>query len=258
LKGIVTQIDSLLLTVTRSFPLEILACGGRSGQSAGLSKVAVNVLLEVGSLVNVGELVAVDVGTSVEDSSMTGVDVSPALRIGSGEDEGKSLATGGVVATGLVGAMLGTVVIGTSNTAIAANNATTPAIFAKVSKVVPSIHFRLVAIKSNMAIPKRKTAISAPMLLFSRLHSIVNVKDFNSLTDLLQVTYSIVAAAQRHALAAWGGRVDLPPKREKIKVAKNAEKRGAYPKSAARIVGCGMYCPSNSIRLLQNVVLYAT
>jgi hypothetical protein len=46
-----------------------------------------------------------------------------------------------------------------------------------------------------------------------------------------------VFSAQRLALAAWGGRVDSPSKREKLKVTKKAQKRGAYPKSAARYVG---------------------
>jgi hypothetical protein len=43
--------------------------------------------------------------------------------------------------------------------------------------------------------------------------------------------------AQRLALPAWGGRVDSLSKREKLEAAKNAKKRGAYPKSGARCVG---------------------
>jgi hypothetical protein len=47
-------------------------------------------------------------------------------------------------------------------------------------------------------------------------------------------------AAQRLALAAWGGSVDSPPKRRKLKAMKTLKKRGAYPKSAARIVEHGL------------------
>ncbi len=43
-------------------------------------------------------------------------------------------------------------------------------------------------------------------------------------------------AAQRWALAAVGGSVDSPSKREKPKARKMPQKRGAYPKSGARIV----------------------
>jgi hypothetical protein len=42
--------------------------------------------------------------------------------------------------------------------------------------------------------------------------------------------------AQRLALPAWGGRVDKPSKRKQLKATKTLKKRGAYPKSGARIV----------------------
>ena len=44
-------------------------------------------------------------------------------------------------------------------------------------------------------------------------------------------------AAQRLALAAVGGRVDSPSKRESAEARKMLKKRGAYPKSGARCVG---------------------
>jgi hypothetical protein len=45
------------------------------------------------------------------------------------------------------------------------------------------------------------------------------------------------AAAQRRALPAWGGRVDSPSKWDSAEAGKILKKRGAYPKSGARIVG---------------------
>jgi hypothetical protein len=60
------------------------------------------------------------------------------------------------------------------------------------------------------------------------------------------------SATQRGALAAVGGRVDSPSKREKLKAREISKKRGAYPPSAARIVGWRCYstsCPSGPITL---------
>ena len=50
-------------------------------------------------------------------------------------------------------------------------------------------------------------------------------------------TLILLLCAQRLALAAVGGRVDSPSKREKLKAREMLKKRGAYPPSAARIVG---------------------
>ena len=49
------------------------------------------------------------------------------------------------------------------------------------------------------------------------------------------------ATAQRLALAAWGGRVDSSSKRDKAQSQKKLKKRGAYPKSGARIVSWRFY-----------------
>jgi hypothetical protein len=55
--------------------------------------------------------------------------------------------------------------------------------------------------------------------------------------DIQKVSLLRTSAPQRRALAAVGGRVDSPSKREKPKARKMPKKRGAYPPSAARCVG---------------------
>ena len=52
----------------------------------------------------------------------------------------------------------------------------------------------------------------------------------------LRGTLICKTVAQRLALPAWGGRVDSPSKRDTAEAKKKLEKRGAYPKSGARIV----------------------
>jgi hypothetical protein len=60
----------------------------------------------------------------------------------------------------------------------------------------------------------------------------------NSVCSILIFSNVLLSStAQRLALAAVGGRVDEPSKREKPKAKKKAKKRAAYPPSAARCVG---------------------
>jgi hypothetical protein len=47
---------------------------------------------------------------------------------------------------------------------------------------------------------------------------------------------SCIRGAQRFALPAGGGRVDPPSKRDSAAAREMPKKRGAYPKSGARIV----------------------
>jgi hypothetical protein len=56
------------------------------------------------------------------------------------------------------------------------------------------------------------------------------------------------SAAQRGALAAVGGRVDSPPKREKPKARKKLKKRAAYPPSAARCVRRFLLCKTRWLK----------
>jgi hypothetical protein len=72
-----------------------------------LSKVAVNVLLEVGSLVNVGEVVAVDVGTSVAEASINGVNVGVTVTISLGNNDGMLVIVEAMVGFRFVGVLKG-------------------------------------------------------------------------------------------------------------------------------------------------------